>query len=154
MNMENEARTRYQHALALYEKFDDLAETEYIDDVPFRVFRGTISTAYNGLGISMSHYSAIMKGLTTTGSIVILQRGVRSVPTVLILHNPPTADEWPSDPERDLTGRAEYAILLQRVEDMKQALDRLDLDKLQEFLVEMAGRIERLEKSVFQSEKD
>ena len=100
-------------AKRLYIALDALAEDEFVDGLPARLFRGQLQTVYKSVTpkLSSSHYSRLLRGLKSCGSMTMLQRGARNTETILVLHHEPTADQWLAYERSPLTGKIDFATL-------------------------------------------
>lgn len=108
------------------------------------VFTGAISQVYRSLGISQSYYSSIFDTLEEVGSILKIQKGARSVDTVMALRGLP--EVWPEHltqhPKKDLTGPEGYATL---VLDVKKIQDSIGSLNVIEALINLDTRLGQLE---------
>ncbi|HWI68256.1 MAG TPA: hypothetical protein VNS88_07740, partial [Nitrospiraceae bacterium] len=79
-------------AKRLYTALNALAEDEFVDGLPARLFRGQLQTVYKDVRpkLSSSHYSRLLRGLKSCGSMTMLQRGARNTETIIVLHHEPT----------------------------------------------------------------
>ena len=132
-------------AKRLYIALDALAEDEYVDGLPARLFRGQLQTVYKEVRpkLSSSHYSRLLRGLKACGAMTMLQRGARNTETIIVLHHEPTVDQWLAYERSPLTGKIDYASLRQRIESIEETEDT-KRDALQQ----LADEVERLGKRV------
>jgi hypothetical protein len=132
-------------AKRLYVALDALAEDEYVDGLPARLFRGQLQTVYRDVRpkLSSSHYSRLLRGLKACGSMTMLQRGARNTDTIIVLHHEPTVDQWTAYERSPLTGKIDYASLRQRIDEIEKEGGQ-ERDALQQ----LADEVERLDKQV------
>jgi len=139
-------------AKSLYAALDELAADEFVDSMPCRVFTGGLQDVYKGVRpkLSSSHYSRIMKGLKSCGSITMLQRGARNTETILVLHHEPTIEQWTAYDRSPLTGKIDYASLKARIESVEEMEDekRDALNQLVDEVERQGRQLERLAKHV------
>lgn len=128
------------HTKNLYEGLYEYSHDEEIDGQPYNVFRGSIVDIYTRLGISRSYYSQIVAYLSENGCISYLQKGGRSVESVIILHHPPTFEGIELEP---LTGRGRHDRLEARVKVLEDRLGGLDYVKI---FTELNRRLTKLER--------
>lgn len=120
-----------RHTLALYEALLEDAKVENVDGTEMTVFRGSMTKTYNKVGCSQTYYSDIWHVLEDHGCITVLQRGARSVDSVIILHQAPSPERLQRRTTKDMTRRhTPHDILEQRVSNIEAMMGGLKLDEL------------------------
>lgn len=134
-------------AKRLYVALDTLAEDEFVDGLPARLFRGQLQAVYKEVRpkLSSSHYSRLLRGLKACGSMTMLQRGARNTETIIVLHHEPTVDQWLAYERSPLTGKIDYASLRQRIESIEET-EATERDALQQLADEVERQGQLLEK--------
>jgi hypothetical protein len=139
-------------AKRLYAALDALAEDEFVDGLPARLFRGQLQAVYKGVRpkLSSSHYSRILRGMKQCGSLTQLQRGARNTETIIVLHHEPTVEQWMAYERSPLTGKIDYASLRQRIDEIEGTEDdkRDALQQLAEEVERQGQALESLTKQV------
>jgi hypothetical protein len=131
-----------RHAENFYQALEDASVVEEVEGNDLRIFRGSTIKIFRALGISQSYYSRVIKGLGENGCITQLQRGARTQPSVLVLHNSPNAQEF----AKPLGGKRVDAVLLaQRLDNIQANIGGLDIAKA---LVELQNQINALKARV------
>lgn len=127
-------------AKRLYAALDALSEDEFVDGLPARLFRGQLQAVYKGVRpqLSSSHYSRLLRGLKSCGSMTMLQRGARNTDTIIVLHHEPTVEQWTAYERSPLTKGIDYASLRQRIE----AIEEMEDDK-RDALQQIVDEVER-----------
>jgi hypothetical protein len=117
------------YCAALYSLFEDNAIYEEVDDSRLLVWRGRLTHATKEVSIPDGVYKRVMNQLRALGCIEQVEQGRGSLPTVIILFNPPTMDVWQDEiiSRQGLTHRDESAILRARLDDMDKRLGGLDI---------------------------
>jgi hypothetical protein len=139
-------------AKRLYAALDALAEDEFVDGLPARLFRGKLQTVYKDVRpkLSSSHYARLNRGLKQCGSMTMLQRGARNTETIIVLHHEPTVEQWTAYERSPLTGKIDYASLRERIDSIEEEGDdkRDALQQLVEEVERQGQQIERLTNQV------
>lgn len=133
-----------KHTLVVYETLEKASSIEVIEGQEISIYRGKVSKLFSTLGIGMSYYTEIFDQLDRQGCVTFLQRGGRSVDTVIVLHYPPSPEGWQERPRRteDLTTPEKYANLVERVELHHKLLGGIDIA---EALIAIDMRLKSLE---------
>jgi hypothetical protein len=134
----------FRHAQSLYDGLDAASVVEIVNDVPLKVFRGSLTKEYSKIGASQSYYTPVTKALAENGCVTYLQKGVRGVETVAALHHPPREDLW-QDSGRGLTSSTGYTILAQLVQNIEESLGGVNVPQA---LYDLQQQLERLESRV------
>lgn len=135
-------------ARALYQALDAVAENEFVDGLPTRLWRGKLQDTYKDVRpkLSSSHYGRLFRGLRACGSMTMLQKGARNTESIIVLHHEPTVEQWLAYERSPLTGNIDYGSLRRRIESIEEMEDD-KRDALQQLVdeVERQGQlIERL----------
>jgi len=84
------------HCITFYEALEERATLKPLPSGgEALVFIGHITPVWNATGISQAYYTPVMNALERVGAVLRIQRGGRSVDTVISLEGLP--DEWPDD---------------------------------------------------------
>lgn len=146
--------TFVQHCITMYTALDDRAYMKDLDSGgQARIFVGSYNEAFESTGISRTYYSGIRNALERHNAIQILQRGARSVDTVIALHGLPDKwdiDGWNDGQDKRLTKRADYAMLEARIEELEKSLGGIDVVAA---LAEFEKRVVNLERKNNKKEK-
>lgn len=137
---------KFERAVQLYEILDRQAKDEKTDDnKKVRVFRGSLTDLYYQLGFGPGHYSPTWKILYDLGCVTMLQRGAKSVQSVMILHHAPDHAEYlqtRDQGKQDLTRRQDYATLSADIQAIKRQIGGIDIRNV---LLNLEQRIASLE---------
>ena len=80
-------------AIALYQELANTAKQEDLEDKgTFTVFRGSLLTAFENVSSTRSYYTKCYNVLKAADCISVLNRGARSIGSVVVLHSPPTLE--------------------------------------------------------------
>jgi hypothetical protein len=135
-----------RHALAVYNVLNDSSKLEDIgQEKSARIFRGKITDVFRSTGIGQSYYTSVFNQLETQGCITILQRGARSVESVIVLHRPPTVEGYVAESKSALTDAERYANLRDDVEALKTLVGGIHIG---EALKEVEQRLRIVEESI------
>lgn len=137
--MKPQVKQIHGYALELYDALHEQGSDEGEDG---RVFRGSITKAFQTLGISNGYYTSTQRLLASLGAIETVQRGARGIETVIQLHDRPTLEELAAVTLTKPTSAATLA-LDQRLSDIEKRIGRLDIVKA---LAELEARIATIEK--------
>ena len=117
-------KAEFRHALNLYESLQAKAVVK--DDE--LVFSGSLVEMFRSLKISQGYYSDVTRGLYTLGCMQMKQRGARSSPSIIVLHNPPTVEAWAALADSDLTTRPSGATMLEKqLENLERRMGGMDI---------------------------
>lgn len=131
-----------RHTATFYDLLDQDAVTEQVDGSALRIFRGKVTRVYRESGIPQSYYSDVFKQLEMQGCITFLQRGSKSVSSVIVLHQPPSAEGYVPPRKPDLTDAERYANVREDVEGLKTLVGGINIA---EALKTIETRIDQLE---------
>lgn len=146
-----------RHTEKVYNALLDASLTETIDGDPMKIYRGQVSKLYNTLSIPQAYYTDIFKELNEQGCITSLQRGSKSVDTVIVLHHPPEEGDFRPRPSRGLTSAEEFANLIEKVLLHDSLIGGIDIVGAFRNVEERLKRLEEIagtqENSVIQNNK-
>lgn len=132
-----------RHMLTVYEAMHKASSEETIDGNRIRIYQGQISKLYASCNIPQSYYTEIFDQLERQGSVTYLQRGSKSVNTIIALHYPPTEDALtPRRGPRDLTSAEEFANLIETVKKLDTLVGGIHIGGM---LVDLDKRLLKLE---------
>lgn len=134
-----------KHINTVYEALLKASKKEPIDGEEYHIYRGPISKLWSSLDIPQAYYSEVFYQLDIQGCITYLQRGSRSVETVVMLHYPPTEDGYKAKQRRGLTDAENFANMIELVRKHEKGL--IGGIKIVEAFGELEDRIKRLEKN-------
>lgn len=119
----------FEFATAFFGALNERATTETHNGKEVRIFRGKIVEAYKSLEISQAHYSEVRRGLLESDCITILQQGARGTVSIVILHKPPTAEEYEARAveKSRLTKSIDAATLAAQLEDLKRSIGGMNV---------------------------
>lgn len=129
-----------------------LAQGSHLEDLPngsVAIFRGKVTEVFRSSGIGSSYYTEIFRQLEDQGCISYLQRGSKSVDTIIVLHRPPTPEGYRPQPKSDLTSPERYANLREDVEALKTLTGGIHIA---EALLEIEKRFKELERLITDSQ--
>jgi hypothetical protein len=118
--------TLMRHSQALYHALNELAKPEQVQGVMLTVFRGQMTHVFDSLNISRSYYTPIRTLLVENDCILIVQRGSRSVESIIVLQQEPSPEGMTMPP---LTGRSHAAKVSARLDNLEERLGGLDIVK-------------------------
>ena len=150
--------TFIDHCESVYNALAERSTPQHVESVGDNVlvFTGAVSPIYRSLGISQTYYGPIFKTLEDVGSLVKVQRGTRSVDTIIALRGLP--EVWPEDlgwkgsRSEPLTEDSRYAKILREVQEIQQgSINGMNiltaLVELEQRVVALENKVERLGKS-------
>lgn len=116
-------------AVQLYEQLYEQATDEVIDDTKFRVYRGSMLTAFEQVSKTRTYYVPSYAMLVQTSCISVLDRGGRNVHSVIVCHGAPDpADLENLDAEGLTNARAHDRLILEaKVSDLYKRLQGIDI---------------------------
>jgi len=117
----------YDKGKRLYEAIDARGEIDTVDDMPVKMFTGSIIEVYKNVRpkLSMSDYGRLFRGLKQTGSITLLQKGARNTNTIMALHHPPTPEQWQAYERSPLTRKLASGNLSSELADLRKEVETL-----------------------------
>lgn len=134
-----------KHSQAIYDLLESKSTKEKLDGRNLPVFRGKLYETFRESGVSQGYYTPIFRALEDGHYITIVQRGNRSVDSVVVLFERPTD-------EMDLTGASrparvspdELEGIRQEVSQIRQSLGGLNiveaLDNLERRLTKLENK--------------
>lgn len=131
-----------RHITTFYDLLEQDAVTEKVDGSSLRIFRGKVTGIYRESGIPQSYYSEVFRQLEMQGCITFLQRGSKSVSSVIVLHRPPTESDYVPPIKSDLTNPERYANIREDVEGLKTLVGGVNIA---EALRTIETRLDQLE---------
>lgn len=131
-----------RHSISVYNALLKDSTEETFEGESIRLYRGPVSRLYASLGIAQSYYTEIFDQLDRQGSITYLQRGSKHVDTVIVLHFPPTEENFRIRPRKGLTSAENSANLIESVSLLKQLVGGINIV---EALIDVDKRLKRLE---------
>lgn len=135
----------FQYTDDFYKRLVEGSEIKKVSNVNVRVWEGSLTELYRGMGIGQSYYSRIMNSLKSMGCVTMTQRGSRKTSSILVLHHEPDRAEWEAHHARpDLTGRMEGATLSDRVFNLEQRIGGVNIV---DALRNLENRLQALEKA-------
>ena len=135
----NTTETLIRHAKALYNALEEKAQPEEVQGGTLNVFRGSLTHVYDELGISRSYYTPIVTLMRENEYVSFLQKGSRSVESVIVLHREPTAEGMSLPP---LTGRSHGAKVEARLKTLEDSTGGIHIAKA---LADHERRLKKLE---------
>jgi hypothetical protein len=130
----------FGHALRVYRHMEQGAKEVTWENLPVKVWEGSITQLTSDLRISNSYYTRVIGGLESSGCVSMLRRGSGNRGSLIALHRPPVEETFVSD----LTPRPSAANLTeQRLKDLESNVGGIDIGKA---LVEIHQRLEVLER--------
>jgi hypothetical protein len=146
------ASTVFQHAHTFYTAMDERANDEIWDNgAEVRVFRGKVTIVFRSLEISQSYYGRVKTALIESGCISFAQVGSRGNPSTILLHHPPSSDEFSLREDRPLTKNVEAAMLSQRMDGIENRLGGMNVV---EALANVESRLRDLDSRVRQQDEE
>lgn len=127
----------FQHATTLYE--------ELVKRSKRGVFTGRKGDAFRAIGVSQGYYSALFNVLTELGCIEQTQRGSSRLPSVILLHHPPDAEDFVGAYQKSLTRSTPLDSLRQQVDNLARRLPQADLN---DFILRTESRLAEIEKAL------
>jgi hypothetical protein len=146
------ASTVFHHAHKFYTALDERATDEVWENgAKVRVFRGKVTIIFRSLEISQSYYGRVKTALTESGCISFAQVGSRGTPSTILLHHPPSSEEFALREERPLTKNVEAAMLSQRMDGIENRLGGLNVV---EAFANVEGRLRDLDSRLRQQDQE
>lgn len=134
-----------RHTATVYQALNDESKLEDIgEEHNARIFRGKLTEVFKSTGVGATYYSEVFRQLDEQGCVTLLQRGSKSVDSVVILHRPPSPDGYLPPPKSPLTNPERYANLQEDVEALKTLVGGIHIA---EALKEIEDRFKKLESS-------
>jgi hypothetical protein len=131
------------HIHTVYNAISEQAAIEVIEDNEIMIYRGQVSKLYATLGIAQAYYTEIFQQLDDQGCITMLQRGSKSVDSVIVCHHEPSAAAYaPRRGPRDLTSAEDYANMIEEHRRLVKLVGGMDIV---EAFRELDERVKRLE---------
>jgi hypothetical protein len=141
-----------RHTAKMYDLLHQQSNIEELPNGVVNIFRGKVTEVFRSSGIGSSYYTEIFRQLEDQGCVSFLQRGSKSVDTVIILHRRPTAQGYRPPPKSDLTNPERYANLREDVEAVKTLIGGIHIAEalleVEKRFKEYEGRIAELEAQV------
>lgn len=134
-----------RHTLTMYEALNEASNEEKLPGGSLRIFRGKVTDVFRSTGIGQSYYSEIFRQLNLQNCVTFLQRGSKSVESVVILHGAPTSEGYRPPQTSPLTDPERYANLSEDVEALKILVGGVHIA---EALIEVEKRFKKLEDEV------